>query len=87
MIVFLLTLLVATMALAYFESCLAAGVDIPVSGYIAFCLGALFSILMGVGLTALVFHSTRHGFDEHMQIRRTRIVRNHGLGTVRHNSA
>ena len=59
-LVALFALLVGTMVLAYFESSLAAGVDAPALSYIALCLGALFSILVGVGLTALVFYSSRY---------------------------
>jgi hypothetical protein len=58
-LVALFALLVGTMVLAYFESSLAAGVDVPALG-MALCLGALFSILAGVGLTALVFYSSRY---------------------------
>jgi hypothetical protein len=56
--VVLFALLVGTI-LAYFESSLAAGVDVPALG-MALCLGALVSILAGVGLTALVFYSGRY---------------------------
>ena len=56
-LVALFALLVGTMVLAYFELSLGAGVDLPALG-MALCLGALFSILAGVGLTALVFHSS-----------------------------
>jgi hypothetical protein len=55
----LFALLVGTMVLAYFESNLAAGINVPALG-LALCLGALFSILAGVGLTALVFYSSRY---------------------------
>jgi hypothetical protein len=51
-LVALFALLVGTMVLAYFESSLAAGVDVPALGK-ALCLAAFFSILVGVGLTAL----------------------------------
>lgn len=36
----------------------------PVSAYVAMALGILFSIVVGVGLMALVFYSHRHGYDE-----------------------
>jgi hypothetical protein len=57
MLVALFALLVGTMVLAYFESSLAAGVDVPALGT-ALCLAAFSSILAGVGLTALVFYSS-----------------------------
>ena len=56
-LVALFALLVGTMVLAYFELSLAAGVDVPALG-MALCLGAFFSILVGVGLTSLVFYSS-----------------------------
>ena len=59
-LVALFALLAGTMVLAYFESSLAAGVDVPALDYEAFCLGTFFSILVGVGLTALVFYSSRY---------------------------
>jgi len=55
----LFALLVGTMVLAYIESNLAAGVDVPALG-MALYLGAFFSILAGVGLTALVFYSSNY---------------------------
>jgi len=58
-LVALFTLLVGTMVLTYLASSLAAGVDVPALG-MAFCLGAFFSVLAGVGLTALVFYSSRY---------------------------
>jgi hypothetical protein len=38
--------------------------DIPTSGYVAMGLGILFSLIIGCGLMALVFYSSRHGYDE-----------------------
>ena len=40
------------------------GEPIPLYGYIAIALGTLFSLLVGGGLMALVFYSSRHGYDE-----------------------
>jgi hypothetical protein len=39
-------------------------VDIPPWGWIAIAGGAGFSLLVGVGLMALMYYSERHGFDE-----------------------
>ena len=36
----------------------------PASGYIAMTLGIVFSLVVGVGLMALVFYSSRRGYDE-----------------------
>ena len=40
------------------------GPPIPTSGYVAMWLGIIFSLLIGCGLMALVFYSSRHGYDE-----------------------
>jgi hypothetical protein len=36
----------------------------PVDGYIAMAVGIFFSIVVGCGLMALVFYSSRYGYDE-----------------------
>ncbi len=40
------------------------GDEIPFYGYVAIAGGALFSLLVGGGLMALVFYSSRHGYDD-----------------------
>jgi len=40
------------------------GPDMPLGLYIAMAMGILFSILIGSGLMALVFYSSRHGYDD-----------------------
>jgi hypothetical protein len=40
------------------------GDAIPFYGYIAIIGGVLFSLLIGGGLMALVFYSSRHGYDD-----------------------
>jgi hypothetical protein len=40
------------------------GDAIPFYGYVAIAGGALFSLLVGGGLMALVFYSSRHGYDD-----------------------
>ncbi|MGY8663195.1 hypothetical protein Q3C01_12595 [Bradyrhizobium sp. UFLA05-109] len=40
------------------------GEPIPTEGYIALALGAGFSVIVGVGLMALLFFSSRRGYDE-----------------------
>jgi len=39
------------------------GPPIPTSGYVAMWLGIVFSIAVGCGLMALVFYSSRRGYD------------------------
>jgi len=38
--------------------------DLSVHGWIALTLGVLFSLIVGCGLMALVFYSSRRGYDE-----------------------
>lgn len=40
------------------------GPDMPVELYVAMALGIFFSILIGSGLMALLFYSSRHGYDD-----------------------
>ena len=40
------------------------GGPIPLYGYFAIVGGVLFSLLVGGGLMALVFYSSRHGYDD-----------------------
>jgi hypothetical protein len=40
------------------------GGEIPFYGYLAMAGGALFSLLLGGVLMALVFYSSRHGYDD-----------------------
>ena len=41
-----------------------SGPPIPPIGYLAMALGILFSLVVGCGLMALLFYSSRHGYDE-----------------------
>jgi hypothetical protein len=40
------------------------GPPMPATGYVAMTLGVVFSLLVGCGLMALLFYSSRHGYDE-----------------------
>jgi Zn-dependent protease with chaperone function len=40
------------------------GPPMPAVGYLAMGLSILFSLIVGIGLMALVFYSSRHGYDE-----------------------
>ena len=40
------------------------GDPIPSYGYVAIAGGAVLSLVVGVGLMALVFYSSRHGYDD-----------------------
>jgi hypothetical protein len=41
-----------------------SGPPMPPAGYVAMTLGIVFSLVIGCGLMALVFYSSRHGYDE-----------------------
>jgi hypothetical protein len=60
----LLILLVGTIVFSYLGWVSAAGTDVPASGYVALALGVIFSLAVGFGLMALVFYSSRAGYDE-----------------------
>lgn len=38
--------------------------EVPAAGYVALVLGVVFSLVVAVGLMALVFYSSRKGYDE-----------------------
>jgi hypothetical protein len=59
----LLLLLLAAAAIGYF-GWTSTDSDVPLSGYIAMALGAIFSVAVGIGLMALLFYSSRAGYDE-----------------------
>jgi hypothetical protein len=59
----LLFLLIAAGVVGYL-GCTLSNVDVPTSGYVAMALGVFFSLAVGIGLMALVFYSSRKGFDE-----------------------
>jgi uncharacterized membrane protein YidH (DUF202 family) len=47
-----------------FAGITAPGEPMPSAGYVALGFGALITVLVGVGLMALVFYSSRRGYDE-----------------------
>ena len=40
------------------------GPPMPATGYLAMTLGIVFSVVIGCGLMALLFYSSRRGYDE-----------------------
>ena len=40
------------------------GPPMPAAGYVAMILGIVISLIVGCGLMALLFYSSRHGYDE-----------------------
>ena len=63
----LLAFLGASVWFAYYIWASDAGPPMPASGYVAMALGVVFSLVVGIGLMALVFYSHRHGYDERSQ--------------------
>jgi hypothetical protein len=63
----LFVLLAASVWFAYGLWAADEGPPMPATGYVAMSLGILFSLLVGCGLMALVFYSSRRGYDEGAQ--------------------
>jgi hypothetical protein len=64
LLVVLLGLLVAVIVVAVQGWRSAAGTDVPAAGYLAMAFGVVVSLVVGIGLMALVFYSSRAGYDE-----------------------
>ena len=62
----LLALLAFVLWIAY-DQWAAVSVDIPPWGWLAILAGGGFSLVVGVGLMALMYYSSRHGYDERVQ--------------------
>lgn len=60
----LVALLAASMWFAVYAWNAIEGPPIPIEGQIAMWLGIAFSLIVGCGLMALLFYSSRHGYDE-----------------------
>jgi hypothetical protein len=59
--------LLAVALWAAYEQWTAVTVEIPFWGWVALLGGAGFSLVVGVGLMALMFYSHRHGYDDRVQ--------------------
>jgi len=59
----LLAFLVAAVVIGYL-GWISTDNDVPTSGYLAMALGVVFSLAVGAGLMALLFYSSRRGYDE-----------------------
>ncbi len=57
-------LLAGTFAIIYLGWKLGNGTDVPASGYVAMVFGVIVSLGVGFGLMALIFYSSRKGYDE-----------------------
>jgi hypothetical protein len=60
----LMSLLVATLVIVYLGWTSAKDANVPTSAYVAMALGVTISLIVGFGLMALVFYSSRKGYDE-----------------------
>jgi len=49
-----------------------SGPPMPTAGYVAMILGVVFSLVIGCGLMALLFYSSRYGYDEPFRVDRKR---------------
>jgi hypothetical protein len=65
--VVLLALLGGALWFAVYGWSSAGGAPIPTAGYVAMALGIVFSLVVCCGLMALVFYSSRHGYDDQVQ--------------------
>jgi hypothetical protein len=67
LVVPLLAILVAAFWFAARAWTALSGPPMPAFGYLALGLGTVFSLVVGCGLMALLFYSSRHGYDEPFQ--------------------
>lgn len=65
----LLAMLAAVIWLAVSGWSSAAGTEVPAAGYLALAFGVVVSMVVGIGLMALVFYSSRAGYDEPARLR------------------
>jgi len=60
----LVALLAASVWFALYSWTAIEGPPMPAEGYVAMWLGIVFSLVVGCGLMALVFYSSRRGYDD-----------------------
>jgi hypothetical protein len=63
-LIVLLLLLAITFVIVYLGWTLGNDTDVPASGYVAMAFGVIVSLAVGFGLMALIFYSSRKGYDE-----------------------
>jgi hypothetical protein len=64
LIIALLSLLAVTSVAVYVGWTLGQDAVVPTSGYVAMTLGVTISLCVGFGLMALIFYSSRNGYDQ-----------------------
>jgi hypothetical protein len=67
-IAMLLLLLAGSAAFAWYGLFDSHDTPLGVHGWTAMVLGIVFSLIVGIGLMALVFYSSRHGYDDAARI-------------------
>ena len=72
MVVVLLVILAGAVLYAASAWTALSGPPMPMVGYVAMGLGVVFSLIVGCGLMALLFYSSRHGYDDQNPIDRKR---------------
>jgi hypothetical protein len=60
----LVALLAGSVWFAIYSWTAIEGPPVPTEGRVAMGLGIVFSLIVGCGLMALVFYSSRHGYDD-----------------------
>ncbi len=60
----LIAVMIIAVVAAFRQWSIDQAIDIPLYGYAALVLGLLFSVLVAVGLIALMFYSSRYGYDD-----------------------
>ena len=63
-LIVLLSLLASTSVIVYLGWTNGTDADVPASGYVAMAIGVIVSLAVGFGLMALIFYSSRKGYDE-----------------------
>jgi uncharacterized integral membrane protein len=64
LIAVLLVILAAACVFAYQGMTVPSEFQMPAGGYVALGFGVFFSMIVGIGLMALVFYSRRAGYDD-----------------------
>ncbi len=64
MVAALIAIMIAALGFAASSFTAVSGPPMPPVGYAAMILGVVLSLVVGCGLMALLFYSSRHGYDE-----------------------
>ena len=83
-IILLLAILAGAIFVGYYGWASAGEVEMPPWGWLMLGFGVFFSILVGGGLMALIFYSSRAGFDEPPEFGQERKHRGVSWKTRRH---